>query len=62
MTRMIAPVYRKSRLLALLGLGALAIGAATMYSIAADAPAKTEEWHVHDRARPQPPGPCSLLL
>jgi hypothetical protein len=52
---MIASVQRKSRLIAILGIGLAAVSTATLLSVAADAPAKTEEWHVHDRARPQPP-------
>jgi len=54
-----ASVQRKSRSLAILGVGLAAIGAAALLCVAADPPAKTDDgkpqWHVHDRARPQPP-------
>jgi hypothetical protein len=50
---------RKSRMVALYGIGLAAIGAAALLSIGADAPPATpdtgaKEWHVHDRTRPQP--------
>lgn len=54
MNRVIAPVQGKSRWITLLGIGLAAVGGAAFFTMAADEPAK-EVWHVHDRARPQPP-------
>jgi hypothetical protein len=54
MNRVIAPVQRKSRWITLLGIGLATVTGAAFLTMAADEPAK-EVWHVHDRARPQPP-------
>src|SRR3954452_16317676 len=54
---------RKFRLGMLCAIGLAAIGAGALLSVAADEPAKPaasdtasegKQWHVHDRARPQP--------